>query len=93
MNMKELLPIGSVILLKEGKKKVMIIGVKQMDSETSVEYDYLTVLYPEGFIANAGMFFCNHDAIDEIYHMGYRNEEHDRFRAELEKFYLNKDEN
>ena len=66
--MKELLPIGSVVLLKEGKKKVMIIGVKQMDSETSVEYDYLTVLYPEGFIANAGMFFCNHDAIDEIYH-------------------------
>ena len=93
MSIKELLPIGSVVLLKEGKKKVMIIGIKQKDGESDIEYDYLTVLYPEGFVANVGMFFCNHDAIDEIYYMGYRNEEHDKFRNELDKFYQNRNAN
>ena len=37
--MKELLPIGSVVLLKEGQKKLMIFGIKQMDSEVLEEYD------------------------------------------------------
>ena len=30
--MKEYLPIGSVVLLKEGKKKLMIYGRKQMQT-------------------------------------------------------------
>ena len=30
-NIRELLPIGSVVLLKEGTKKAMIFGIKQTD--------------------------------------------------------------
>lgn len=89
--MKDLLPIGSVVMLKDGKKKVMIIGIKQMDADTKEEYDYLAVLYPEGYIANSMMFFFNHDAIEDIYHMGYRNQEHDVFRNKLEEFYRDRD--
>lgn len=48
---RELLPIGSVVLLKEAVKPVMIFGIKQVDIENqSQEYDYIAVLYPEGNI-------------------------------------------
>lgn len=91
--MKELLPIGSVVLLQDGKKKVMIIGIKQTDQESKIEYDYLSVLYPEGFVSGDMMFFFNHDAIQDIYHMGYRNEEYDFFRKDLEEFYHRRSQN
>ena len=34
MNIKELLPIGSVVLLKGGKKRLMVFGVKQKKGDT-----------------------------------------------------------
>ena len=36
MTVKELLPIGSVVLLKNGKKRVMIYGIKQTNNDTGV---------------------------------------------------------
>ena len=46
--MDKYLPIGSVVLLKNGRKKIMIYGRKQMHVETGEEWDYLACLYPEG---------------------------------------------
>lgn len=37
MEIRELLPIGSVVLLKDGQKRVMIYGVKQTDTSTDKE--------------------------------------------------------
>ena len=48
MEIKKLLPIGSVVLLEEGKKRLMIYGIKQTEQETQQEYDYIGVVYPEG---------------------------------------------
>ena len=48
---KELLPIGSVVLLKGGIKKIMVTGIKPVskdDDGTEQEYDYIGVIYPEG---------------------------------------------
>ena len=50
--MKEYLPIGSIVLLKNGIKKVMIYGRKQLAISTNIEYDYIACLYPEGNINN-----------------------------------------
>ena len=33
MNIKDLLPVGSVILLKGATKKMMIFGIKQLDEK------------------------------------------------------------
>jgi len=89
MEIKELLPIGSVVLLKEGKKKLMTFGVKQTDANTKKEYDYIGVLYPEGNIGDGGQFLFNHDDIDEIFFNGYEDEERDTFIENLTKYYEN----
>ena len=84
MEIKELLPIGSVVLLKEGKKKLMTFGVKQTDANTKKEYDYIGVLYPEGNIGDGGQFLFNHDAQGLISLMGK-----DTFIENLTKYYEN----
>ena len=86
-NVKELLPIGSIVLLKEGKKRLMTFGVKQTDNSTGTEYDYIGVLYPEGNMEEAGQFLFNHSDIDQIYFKGFSDEERDGFIENLFKFY------
>lgn len=90
MDTRQLLPIGSVVLLKGGRKKVMIYGVKQTDKSSGIEYDYISVLYPEGNMGEAGQFLFNHSDIDEIYFRGCEDEERDRFIDKLARFYENK---
>lgn len=91
MNVKELLPIGSVVLLKEGKKRVMIFGVRQMDSTTEIEYDYISVLYPEGNMGDGSQFLFNHSDIEKVFFRGYEDEEREDFLIALGTYY--KDEN
>ena len=40
---KDLLPIGSVVMLRDAEKPLMIFGIKQLDTDNSdVEYDYIS---------------------------------------------------
>jgi len=68
--MNKYLPIGSVVLLKEGKKRVMIYGVKQIATENKGEYDYIACLFPEGNIDSEHTYIFNHDQIDRIFFIG-----------------------
>ncbi len=86
-SVKELLPIGSVILLDGANKKLMIIGVKQTDLETDEEYDYLGVVYPEGSMGEDSSFFFDHDAIKKVYFTGYDDDERKLFIQKLDDFY------
>lgn len=88
-NIKELLPIGSVVLLNNGKKRVMIFGVKQSDVDTKIEYDYIGVLYPEGNVGANSQFLFNHDNIKEVCFKGFEDEERAGFIDALDKFYTN----
>ena len=39
---RDLLPIGSVVMLKNAEKPVMIYGIKQLDTDNpEIEYDYI----------------------------------------------------
>ena len=80
--MDKYLPIGSVVLLKNGRKKIMIYGRQQMHVETGEEWDYLACLYPEGNINEEFMYLFNHDQIDKVYYLGYEDEEEKRFVEE-----------
>lgn len=72
--MKELLPIGSVVLVKEATKSLMIIGIMQMDDEGD-EHDYIACLFPEGYINADTFFLFNHEDIAEVRFVGCINAE------------------
>ena len=48
--MKEYLPLGSVITLKNGSKRLMIVGRLQNQIGSKDIYDYAAVLWPEGLV-------------------------------------------
>lgn len=77
--MKEYLPMGSVVLLKEGTKRIMIYGRKQIAAETGDEYDYVACLYPEGNISDEYTFLFNQEDIEQVVFEGYTDEEDQEF--------------
>ena len=87
MNFNELLPIGSVVLLKNATKRLMVYGVGQTDESENVEYDYIGVMYPEGNMGEGTHFLFNHSDIDTIVFRGYEDEERDGFIQRLEGYY------
>ena len=91
MDIINLLPIGSVVVLKEGHKKLMIVGVMQSDAdEPEKTYDYLGVFYPEGHLGKNFQYLFNHEDIDEIFFRGYEDEERKECLVRLEEYYKNK---
>lgn len=85
---KDLLPIGSVVLLKGGRKKLMIIGLKPVkEEEPDTIYDYIGVLFPEGFISNEYNFLFNHGDINDVVFLGYNNPERKIFVDFMEEAY------
>ncbi len=87
MKIKDLLPIGSVVVLKNGKKRVMITGIKQLDGKTGGTYDYLAELYPEGHLGQESMFLFNHEQIAKVYFRGYEDSERKKFISTLSAHY------
>ncbi len=88
---KDLLPIGSVVLLEGGQKRVMIFGVKQTNRDDNQEYDYIGVMYPEGNVEEVGQFLFNHEDIVHIFFRGFEDPEREEFMEHLEEFYKNLD--
>lgn len=88
MKIKELLPIGTIVLLKDGEKKLMINGIMQTDTGgTQKNYDYMGVLYPEGHIGEGFQYLFNHEDINEIIFHGFEDTERDEFLGRLAKLY------
>lgn len=87
MNVKDLLPIGSVIQLKGAEKRLMVFGVRQTDRSDKKEYDYIGVLYPEGNIGEQGQFLFNHKNIEKVFFRGFEDEERTTFLNRLDSFY------
>lgn len=72
---RELLPLGSIVMLKDGEKKLMIYGRAQIAVADSAEFDYIACLWPEGNIDEEFMYLFNHSDIDEVFHQGYSDSE------------------
>ncbi|MBO4885415.1 MAG: DUF4176 domain-containing protein [Clostridia bacterium] len=75
--MDGLLPIGSVVLLKDSTKRVMIMGVAQEGVTEAGKklYDYVGCVFPEGFLSADQNFLFNTDQIDRLYFLGYQDDE------------------
>ena len=83
----EYLPIGSVVLLKNAKKRVMITGfyVSSQEVNSDKVYDYVGCLYPEGIISSSQNLVFNNDQISQIIFVGYRDIEEQLFKEQLVK--------
>ena len=77
--MKQYLPIGSVVLLEESTKRVMIIGVKQREVGSETVWDYSGVYYPEGIIDPNKLFLFNREQIRSLFFIGFQDVEGLRF--------------
>ena len=84
MNYEKYLPIGTVVMLKNGKKRAMITGFCSIsgDDKTKV-FDYSGCLYPEGFISSNQTLLFNHEQIEKIYYLGLIDEEEKQFKQKL----------
>ena len=84
MNYEKYLPVGTVVMLKGGKKRTMITGFCSISGDDKSKiYDYSGCLYPEGFISSNQTLLFNHDQIDKVYHIGLIDEEEKEFKQKL----------
>ena len=83
--LRNILPIGSVVTLQKGRKKLMIIGRIQEDQYTNTLYEYAAVLYPEGVLNASELYMFQGEDIDRIYHVGLQEEEEFAFRSYMEQ--------
>lgn len=80
---KDLLPVGSVVLLKGGEKRIMICGRIQAKAGENEIYDYSACYYPQGIVDPTSMFFFNRDAIDKVFFIGFQDAEEIAFREQV----------
>ncbi len=80
------LPIGTVVMLKGGKKRLMITGFCIIpETEKDKMYDYSGCLYPEGIITTNQIAVFNHDQIERVYNNAYVDEEEKSFKQRLKE--------
>ena len=71
------LPIGSVCNINNGSELLMIVGFKKNGK------DYEGLHFPEGTNSTKGNVYFNHDEINELYALGYKNSSSISFSKEL----------
>lgn len=80
-----LLPIGSVVLVGNSKRKVMIVGVCQKGGSGEPKiWDYTGVIFPEGYLDAQKMFLFNNEQITQIYALGYQDAEQLAFKEKAD---------
>ena len=62
---------------------MMIIGV--LPENDGKRYDYIAVLYPEGYLTEKQIYLFNHDDVVNVEYLGYMNAVYQVFRQDLEQ--------
>ncbi len=80
------LPIGSVVLLKNSTKKLMIMGFAQVAADDPARiYDYVGCVFPEGFLGPDQTFLFNAEQIENVYFIGYQDSEQMAFKKRVDE--------
>ena len=81
---EKFLPVGTVVLLKDAEKRLMITGFCITENgKEDVVWDYCGCLYPEGDIEANKNYLFNHEQIDKVFHLGLVDEEEEQFKKAL----------
>lgn len=83
----KLLPIGTVVQLKGGTKKLMITGYSSKDPDSGTIFDYNSCIFPEGIMEEVYSLF-NHNQIEEIFYKGLENDESKDYANKIESMLL-----
>lgn len=75
MKERGLLPIGTVVLLKDSTKRAMIVGLCQKGVSNQRLYDYAGVVFPEGFVGGDKMLLFDNNQIERLFALGYQDAE------------------
>ena len=73
-----LFPIGTVVLLKDSTKRLMISGVCQFAETadgTQKFYEYCGVVFPEGYLSAEENYLFNADQIEKVFFIGDQDAE------------------
>jgi len=89
MKYEKYLPLGTVALLKDAKKRVMITGFRYEVGEDKKVYDYTGCLYPEGYISSDKMLVFNHSDIEKLFCIGLSDDEEKEFKSKLNEYMKN----
>lgn len=80
---EDFLPLGSIVLLKDAKRYVVVIGYTVVEEGSKEVWDYLGCAYPIGVVDPTKNLLFNKDQIKEVIFTGFRDEEGRRFRNKL----------
>ena len=85
--MVEYLPLGSVVLLKGGMQKILIIAraLKVRNGNEEFFFDYGGVTYPEGLVGDQMAYF-NADKINKVVFEGYTDIDNENMVENINQF-------
>ena len=90
---EKFLPIGTVVMLKGGTKRLMVTGFCMYDkNNTQKMYDYCGCLYPEGMISSDQTALFDHEQIEKVYYVGLQDEEEKKCKEQLKELLSNPEE-
>jgi hypothetical protein len=81
--MEKYLPLGSIVLLEGGEKRIMIYGRRQKALADAAVWDYIACLYPEGNLNDEHTYLFNHEQIERVFFIGFQENEEFAFQAAL----------
>ena len=81
-----ILPLGTVVTLKKGDIKLMIVGRAQLfnDAGTIDYFDYSSLGYPQGVVSESEYAFFNDEDVAEVHFEGYRDDQEIEFADSYE---------
>lgn len=81
------LPLGSVVTLKGGVQKIIIIGrgMNVEDEGESYFYDYVAVPYPVGMTGDKVVYF-NHDSVELVLFIGYDDDDNQIMNSVIQQY-------
>ncbi|GAA0076995.1 hypothetical protein UT300005_13730 [Clostridium sp. CTA-5] len=87
-NKDELLPLGTIVLLKDSKRELVITGRMQRLAGDSTEkiWDYSGCSYPRGFMSDNDSYGFNTDQIEKVYFRGYEDKDEIEYNKQLIDF-------
>ncbi len=83
----DFLPVGSVVLLKEATRPIVVIGYSVVEQGSKKLWDYLGCAYPVGVIGTDKNLLFQREQIEKVISVGYEDDECKEFLNSLNKEY------